>query len=331
MAGSLPSVPNNFLVQTGNGTVYLNWSQSVGSSGYYILRSTDQINYTQIAATSSLQYYDTTASTGILYAYEVQAWNGNGTSNATSPQVVTPVNYGQVSLGAIRLAAQQRADMINNNFVTTQEWNSYISKSYTELYDMLVEVYADEYYLASPYQFITDGRSPALYPLPVDFYKLLGVDLGISSSNNAWLTLRKFPFAKRNQYLYGNTTVNFLGYLNLQYRLMGNNIEFVPYPIANQVIQLWYIPRPKVLMADSDILDGISGWDEYVVIDAAIKAMQKEESDITVLAAQKMAMEQRIRAAASNRDAGMPEQVTDVMNGISGYGNMMSDQPFGGY
>jgi hypothetical protein len=330
MPGPLPTTPTNFIVQSGNGQVYLSWDNVVNITSYNILRSTDNVTFTQIANQLGNSYYDTSAVVGTLYYYEVQSVNANGTSYPTAPYSVTCVNYGQVSLGQVRQASKQRADMINSDFVTTQEWNSYINHSYTELYDILVQVYGDDYYVASPYQFTTDGRVPSLYPLPDDLYKLTGVDLALSQAQNGYLTLKKFSFANRNKYIYGNTPVSFYGFIDMRYRLVGSNIELIPQPSANQQIRLWYIPRPTVLLADSDILDGISGWDEYVIVDAAIKALQKEESDVSVLLAQKAALRQRIEAAASNRDAGMPEQVTDVQ-GLSGYWNVWGGGPTAGW
>lgn len=337
---NIPNVPGSFLAQPGNGQVYLSWSTPGATSAvsYNILRSTDGITYSQLANQSAQTYYDTTASTGILYYYKVQSVNSAGTSNASSVQSVTPVNYGQTSLGQIRLAAQQRSDMVNNSFISTQEWNSYINYSYQELYDLLIASFGQEYFVASPYQFSTDGRYPAIYALPSNFYKLMGIDLGIASSNNAWLTLRAFPFLERNRYIYGNTPVSFLGVLSIKYRLIGKSrinqldqIEFVPTPAANQQLQVWYVPRCQQLLADSDILDGVSGWDEYVIVDAAIKAMQKEESDTSVLMLQKEALKKRIEAMADKRDIGMPEGVSDVRR-LDGYywGSSWSDGPSGG-
>lgn len=331
MAGPLPNVPANFLVQAGNAEVYLSWDPVASATGYTISRSPDGVTYSTLVTQTATNYYDTTGVIGTEYWYVVLSTNANGNSSNSAPQTVTPVNYGQVSLGSIRLAAQQRADMVNNNFITKEEWNSYISKSYAALYDILVQTYGDEYYVATPYQFNTDGRYPALYPLPATFYKLLGVDLSISAGQNAWLTLKKFTFLERNKYIYGNTPVSWLGVLQLKYRLVGQNLELVPTPQANQTIQLWYIPRPSVLLADSDILDGVSGWDEYIVIDAAIKGMQKEESDVSVLMAQKAEIVHRIEAAASNRDVGEPERVTDSRSVTEGYwGGPFGDGPMGG-
>lgn len=311
MAGSLPNVPNNFLVQPGNGLVYLQWDVSVGATSYNVLRSTDSVTYSTISSPTVTVYSDTTAVLGTLYYYQVQAVNANGTSNSSAAQSVTPVNVGIVSLGQVRLSAQQRADMVNSDFVTKQEWNSYINHSYTELYDMLVQTYGDEYFVSST-GITTDGRVSGQYSLPTNCYKLMGVDLGISPNSNGYISLKKFTFSARNQYLWGNAPVSGLGNIDLRYRMVGANIQFSPYPQANQTIKLWYVPRPSTLLSDSDTLDSVSGWDEYVVVDAAIKGMQKEESDVSVLMAQKEALRQRIVSAAANRDAGMPEKVTDV-------------------
>jgi hypothetical protein len=307
---TIPNVPTNFMVQSGNGTVLVSWDSVVGAVSYNVLRSVDGSVFTTLVNQTATAYEDTTAVAGTQYWYQVQPVSSDGGTNTSSSIVVTCVDSGKVSLGQVRLAAQQRADMVNSDFITTQEWNSYISHSYAELYDILAQVYGDEYFVAAPYELTLTGA--AFYDLPKDFMKLLGVDLSISSAGTGWLTLKKFSFIARNRYIYGNTPVSFLGILNLKYRLVGDQIEFVPVPAANQKARIWYIPRPCVLMSDSDLLDGVSGWDEYVVVDAAIKAMQKEESDVSVLIAQKAALLARIQAAASNRDAGQSETVSDV-------------------
>lgn len=308
----------------------------VASTGQYdVLRSLDNLNFPVLTSINRNFFYDTQASSGIVYYYSVRANGNSGQSNQAQSLQISICPPGQTTLGAVRLAAQQRADMINSNFVTMQEWNDYINHSYTELYDILVQVYADEYFM-SAYVFQTDGRSPGLYPLPSDFYKLMGVDLALgtttSNSNaNGWLTLKKFMFIQRNQYIYGNIPISFTGLLGLQYRIEGSNVEFVPVPASNQTIRYRYIPRPSTLLSDADTLDGISGYDEYVIVDAAIKAMQKEESDVSILMAQKQALRTRIESAAANRDAGAPEAVSDIRRIDGSYGGGGGNGPMGGY
>lgn len=223
--------------------------------------------------------------------------------------------------------------MENSEFLTTPEWNNNINQSYYELYDLLVQKFGDDYYVAPPLTIQTNGVSQA-YPLPDGtnysgapaFYKLLGVDLQLGPNADSFVTIRPFMFADRNRYAVPNFQ-SFYGVTNLRYRLNGGNLLFTPIPTANQNVRIWYVPRLTLLVDDTDVADGVSGWDEYIIVDAAIKALQKEESDVSVLLAQKQALIARIEAAGENRDAGAPQKVSDTQsadfwwpNGASGNG-----------
>lgn len=318
---------------------------SVGADSYVVQRSLDNITYTTIVTISgsplATQYLDTAVTLGTQYWYKTAALNGVDASPYTSSQSVVPTPTGEMCLSQIRLAAMQRADRVNSNFVTMPEWRNYINQSLFELYDLLVTTYED-LYVATPVQFVADGAT-FLFPLPNGsntflsginpsttftprpFYKLIGVDLALNNATNAFVTVNKFNFSDRNRFVYPNTASTIYGVFNLQYRLLGNNtIEFIPTPSAGQALRLWYIPRLQELLKDTDTTDtGVSGWIEYVIVDAAIKALAKEESDTSVLMAQKVGLVQRIESASMNRDAGQPDKVSDTrsMNGSSnGYG-----------
>ena len=60
--------------------------------------------------------------------------------------------------------------------------------------------------------------------------------------------------------------------------------------------------------------DFYSGWDEYLIIDSAIKMVIKEEGDPTPLLLQKKQLNDRIITESQNRDAGEPQTVTDVVS-----------------
>jgi hypothetical protein len=214
-----------------------------------------------------------------------------------------------MTLLELRTATRQRADMVNSQFVSDSELNSYINQSYFELYDILIQKYGDDYYVASPYSFITDGASQ-FYTLPTDFYKLLGVDLALSNTLDSYVTIRPFNFGDRNRYAIPNFQ-SFYGVTNLRYRLKANDLWLTPIPGQGQTIRIWYVPRLTTLATDVSTADGISGWTEYIIIDAAIKCLQKEESDVSILMAQKQAMIERIKNAAENRDAAFPSTVVD--------------------
>jgi len=75
-------------------------------------------------------------------------------------------------------------------------------------------------------------------------------------------------------------------------------------------------------------IDGIAGWEEFIVIDAAIKCRDKEESDVTVLVARRMKKEKDLEGIAANRDPGTAARTADVMTDIwntnnqgNGYGD----------
>lgn len=337
-----PAIPVNFIVQQGNGQVFLSWDISAGSTSYSIQRSTNNVTFTALATVSINNYLDTSVTVGTNYFYQVAATNGSGTSPYTSSQGITPTFSGEMTLGQIRLMAQQRADRVNSQFVTTSEWNSYITQSLFELYDLLVTTYED-YYLAVPYIFQTTGNQNQ-YPLPDGlltdlqtglvarpFYKLWGVDLGLSLGSNAWVTLHKFDAIQRNRFVYPQLTSTLLGCIDLRYRLVGNTLFFTPTPSGAQYVRVWYIPRLIQPLQDTDIIDGVSGWTEYVIVDAAIKALQKEESDVSVLAAQKMMLIKRIEESAMNRDVGQPDTISPTRNRAEMWGCFGSPNGDGGY
>lgn len=328
---SAPSTPVNFLVQQGNSQVWLTWNLSTGSTSYHVYRSTNNVTFAELDEVTPTNYLDEDVTVGTQYWYRVTADNGDE-SSATTSQAVIPTRTGNMALGQVRLLSQQKADRVNSNFVTEPEWNIYIRQSYFELYDILVQVYGDDYFVASPYQFTTTNT--ALYDLPDDFYKLLGVDMGISSNNNGWVTLKKFNFISRNRYVYPSVGSSALGVVNMRYRLLGNQIEFIPTPSVAQYIQLWYIPKLTEPLKDTDMLDGVSGWTEYVCVDAAIKALNKEESDVSALMAAKQMLLDRITSAANNRDAGIPDSISATRNMgelFGAYGTPNGDGSFGGY
>lgn len=311
---AIPSTPTTFLVQAGNGNAYLSWDQMSGATTYFVQRSQDNITFSSLATVtgSPLNNYflDTTGVSGTQYWYQVAANNISGTSAYTTPYNVIVVGDGLFSLGALRLYAQQRCDRVNSTFVSTEEWNQYISESYKELYDLIVQKFGDDYYGPVTYTWTTDGSS-VLYPLPKDFYKNLLVEVALNPSDpNSYITLKKFMRIQQNLWNYPNV-YTFYGITNIRYRVDGSFIHLVPIAQAGYTLRMWYVPRPNVLMADNDIIDGVSGWEEYIVVDAAIKALVKEESDVSAFMAQKAALKMRIEEAAEHRDVQEPDTVSD--------------------
>lgn len=147
------------------------------------------------------------------------------------------------------------------------------------------------------------------------FYKMSGVDLAVNTStvNPAWVTLKKFNFIDRNKYVYPNSTSTIYGVYNQAYRIMGQQIDFIPVPAGNQTVRLWYAPRLPALLQDQDITTlGFSGWIRYPIVRAAKYALDKEESNTDKLDAEILFLKKRIEEMSSNRDQGMPDTISDT-------------------
>jgi hypothetical protein len=76
---------------------------------------------------------------------------------------------------------------------------------------------------------------------------------------------------------------------------------------------LWTYSCPLSMTATT--FDGIGGWEDYIILDTAIKCAVKQEMDVGALMGQRQMMLDRIEAEAANRQAGDPMVVT------GGYGS----------
>lgn len=212
-----------------------------------------------------------------------------------------------ITLAELKTQARQRSDMENSEFVSDSELTSYINASLAELHDLLIASYNDDYVMEE-YLFVSTTSLD--YDLPADFYKLRGIDVRRGPTGQ-WATVKRYNFNRRNEQQNAYAW-NLLGLPYIEYRLVGSKVRFNRVPDAALEFRIWYHPKATKLAVDADTYDDINGFAEYVVVDAAIKMMQKEESDVTVLLGQKEALRQRITAMAANRDANESASVTDI-------------------
>lgn len=339
---AVPYQPQGVTAEQSDGNILITWSGSLGATGYKIQRGTDGVNFTTVATVGLVvQYVDTLPGVGTMYYYQVVATNGSGDSTPSSTVQMVAAPPSEMSLYELRLRSQQKADRVNSNFVTVPEWNTFIRLAMYELYDILITSYEDLF--AGEYVFINTNGTTQNYPVPNGydnylggvyggsagapakaFYKLAGMDLGVNTSNNAWVTLLKFDFIERNKYVYPNSTSTIYGVYNMRYRLMGDKVNIIPTPAGNQQIRMWYSPKLPQILKDTDLTTlGTSGWLNYPIVRAAKYALDKEESDTTKLDQELMYLKKRIEEASQNRDAGVPDTIsntrTDPVYGGTGF------------
>jgi hypothetical protein len=208
-----------------------------------------------------------------------------------------------VTLATLRTRVRQQADQESSTFISDSELTAYINQSARDLHGLLSTTYED-YFLTSVQFTLSTANT---YTLPTNFLKLRGLDY---SNADDWVTVPRFAFEDRNKYQQRYQR----GDLDVwrMYRIMQGAIYIVPEDDYAGTYRLWYTYDFTELSSDSDTLANTLGWDEYVVVDAAIKCLQKEESDASLLMARKADLKQRIMAEAANRDASGPERITVV-------------------
>jgi hypothetical protein len=171
----------------------------------------------------------------------------------------------------IRTMAYQRANMEvdtgiedEDRFVTDTETDRLINLGYKELYGYLVR---QGMHRAESTQTITaDGSSG--YALNSNFFALLTVHR-VDSDGVAYL-LGRHDHRQRPRTDLGGAPAN-------TYRIVGSTIVFSPVP-DDGTYEVRYVPVPATLSAAADELDGVLGWEEYVVLYTAAKLLQKEGS-----------------------------------------------------
>lgn len=314
----------------------LTWPASLGATSYSVQRSTDGVNFTVVATPAAFQYLDTSVTPNTQYFYKVAAVNGSGTSSYTTPtpSSVVPTVAGTTSLLQLRQMVLERADRVNTQFVTVPELNTFINLACDELYDLVTSVFED-YNMAAPAYFLTNGQTQT-YPMPdglttfmsspngspfvaPPIYKLSGIDLGLTTSPDAFVTVNKYNFIDRNRYVFPNTASTIYGVFGMQYRFIGNNLRLIPTPSSSQPIGIWYIPRRPQLLQDTDTTDGFNGWNHYVIVRAAKYVLDKEESNTDKLDQEIAYLKSRIEEMAPQRDEGMGDCISDA-RGASGWG-----------
>jgi hypothetical protein len=207
-----------------------------------------------------------------------------------------------VTLAYLKEQVRSRADQQNSQFITDAELTDFINGSASSLYDLLVQA-AEDYFVTS--QTITIVQGTNEYSLPTNFYKVLGVDYFV---NNKPVPMSRFNFRDRHLYNYLDARPEIV-----RYGVWGQQLVFKP--VAPQIasVVIWYVPTITKLVNDADVLDGVNGWEEYVILDAAIKAMVKEESDPSALIAQLQMVKDRIATMSKDRDQGEPQKTTDII------------------
>lgn len=210
-----------------------------------------------------------------------------------------------VSLATLRTRAKSRCDKANDSFVSDSEWNTWLNAGLDELHGLLVRT--GEPYKESSSSFTTSGVETVA--LPADFFRATGVDLQVSG---LWFDLDSFDWDDRNRLRNVPSSTG----RESRYCIRGGNLILLPVPPSGLSGRLNYTPQRTQLSGDSDTFDGVNGWEEFAVVHAAKKALEKGEEDASHLQAELLRLQDRIQREAAIRDSEKPPRVKDSDDGV---------------
>lgn len=221
-----------------------------------------------------------------------------------------------ITAGALNTLIRQRIEFDTDDFVTEAEMLSYIDDSNTELHDYLVKADPRRYQKRETF---TLTSSSNLHTLPADYYGTLELMVEWGSTQkytkvepiqtgelHRWESREATSYDRvfRNEYSgYGYQFID---------TGVASGMEILPAPSSSTDFIHYYIKVPGTISSTSDTIDGISGWEEFIVLDCAIKCLAKEMSDTNHFERRLMEMKDRLVTMAENRSAGEASHVVDV-------------------
>ena len=218
---------------------------------------------------------------------------------------------------ALEVRVRSRADMVGSDFVTSAEIQNWLEAAWQELYgkasiefeDLLVKI------VDIP---ITQGTGTM--PLPLDFKRLRALRI----KDEYFLT----PLSLREiQQLDRPNRQNKPKYYWLWGRAStGPGADILPWADKAYTITCYY--QPALSLTDLATFYGGTGttgnlpelacWDEYVVLSAAIKCKDKEESSVAVLVGERTALYESMRSSWTPMDTSEAGRVV-ALNGMNSY------------
>ena len=209
-----------------------------------------------------------------------------------------------VTLAELKARALDYADMTGSDFVVDARLRDYINSVASELYDLMVNA-NEEWFLKTHTVSMVSGTEE--YELPSDYYKMIKC---FWVSGGRRYAMSQFMLSE----LDGSS----------QTPLQGGSIE------------IWYVPQMLLFSANTNAetigsvyVDGAiadptpipplpTGWEDYIALGAAVKLLNREESDSSALLRDQTAIGKRIIAMAEPRDTGTPQRIQDVTSSAGG-------------
>lgn len=213
------------------------------------------------------------------------------------------------TLAELRAEVRQRADVEGDPHVSDAEITRLINQSAALVFHNRLALIAPKHWPRLDVTLTTVANQKTLTP-PIPFYKILHLWWERSSTDKQPLHAIELGDVWRIDAERGWQAEQPVYYIAGD--ALGNSITFYPTPKAIHTIKGFYVPPYVDLSLDGDTLNGISGWEEVVVVDAAIKILRKQDRDARPLMADKAELLKDLEASLNTQHAGEPGYVRDV-------------------
>jgi|SRR5215831_7906988 len=207
------------------------------------------------------------------------------------------------TLAQIRDRVRELVDAEQMRALSDLELNKRISSSYARYYAKLVAPGLG--FPPETTQTITALAGVDTYTLPSDHFSTQRVDY---FQGSLWHPLWEIDIREIHTIQLGT-----YGGYSLCYRLAGGNLILYPAPMVGGTYRHIYIAPPADLINDTDVLDGVCGWEEAVVLDAAIRAVMKWEGETTDLRLERKELDERIDAEVQMRSLNRAKRIVLTM------------------
>jgi hypothetical protein len=215
------------------------------------------------------------------------------------------------TLAEMRAEVRQRADIENSEHVSDTEINRYLNQSWARLWNKVTQL--DPVTFMDMQHVVTSAgvQEYELFP----FWRI--ADAGVLRMNASFReAVRMNRMRPEEMALFANED----GGPPRVYRVYASDgsdqLQVFPAPDGVYQIRVHFIPPPQQLLEDTQSFDGRAGWEEYVVLDATIKCLLKEESDASAHASEREALWVDIMAAVRTPDISSPDVVQDTAGGF---------------
>ena len=222
--------------------------------------------------------------------------------------MATPVSASTLMLRARRAANLEGA----TEFIPDDELLDYINTSYASWYDLVRLTTWGGQYFRSAWPIVTI-QNQSLYALAPNTASVISV-ARIIAHNNQPVPILPYQEEQRGVFspsmVIGWTPVAGRVFYQLQNAAAigsaAGGINFLPIPSGGYSINVNYAPTCPVMTNPASTINSINGWEEYIVLKAAIKCLGKTGNGAAIAMLQPQLNEERARIenAAAEMDLG---------------------------